>query len=292
MGRSAMAGNAALLADAGQVVVRLADGRLAVQVDLEFPGPIPFAWERKWYSNSEYAGPLGSGWHHAYDAALLTDAETVAVRLSDELRYDQHHNLTRVHTPDGHTRALAYDGLGRLLTLTDALGHTERRYYDLLGQLTGVQDRDGSQSCLRYDGDGNIVYAQDAQQTVEMRYNGVGQLASRQQAGATTTFTYDSEGRLTGLTNGHNQHYHFVLDLAGRVLEEHGFDGQIRRYEYDRRVYQPRPPGPSWRWGLARLRSRPAHPTRRARPERGQRHPGQKAVAGWAHARHPWLREK
>ncbi|MGI4735226.1 MAG: RHS repeat-associated core domain-containing protein [Janthinobacterium lividum] len=177
----------------------------------------------------ERTDPLGESVRYTYANGLIATISEGAI----ELRYDQHHNLARVHTPDGHTRALAYDGLGRLLTLTDALGHMERRYYDFLGQLTGVQDRDGSQSYLRYDGDGNIVYAQDAQQTVEMRYNGVGQLASRQQAGVTTTFTYDSEGRLTGLTNGHNQHYHFVLDLAGRVLEEHGFDGQIRRYAYD-----------------------------------------------------------
>ncbi len=55
------------------------------KVDFSLPGPIPLVWERTWYSASDYQGPLGHGWHHAYDLGLTLDAETnVAVlRMAD-----------------------------------------------------------------------------------------------------------------------------------------------------------------------------------------------------------------
>jgi hypothetical protein len=54
-------------------------------VDFELAGPIPLRWERLWNSNSIHQGPLGHGWHHAYDMALCVDAEqgVVALRAAD-----------------------------------------------------------------------------------------------------------------------------------------------------------------------------------------------------------------
>jgi RHS repeat-associated protein len=54
-------------------------------VDLELPGPVPFRWERTWYSNSDYEGPIGHGWHHSYDMALFIDRDeqVVSLRLND-----------------------------------------------------------------------------------------------------------------------------------------------------------------------------------------------------------------
>ena len=54
-------------------------------VDLELPGPIPFVWERVWYSASDYDGPLGYGWHHGYDLALGCDEDPdeIVLRMPD-----------------------------------------------------------------------------------------------------------------------------------------------------------------------------------------------------------------
>jgi RHS repeat-associated protein len=41
--------------------------------DFSLPGIIPFSWERTWYSDSSYRGPLGHGWYHNYDAAFIID---------------------------------------------------------------------------------------------------------------------------------------------------------------------------------------------------------------------------
>lgn len=53
------------------------------KVDFELPGPIPFTWERTWYSTSDYQGPLGHGWHHPYDLALSIEEDAVAIRMED-----------------------------------------------------------------------------------------------------------------------------------------------------------------------------------------------------------------
>ncbi|RMG22363.1 MAG: hypothetical protein D6730_16610, partial [Bacteroidetes bacterium] len=66
--------------------VDIASGKVFTeQIDFELPGPIPFKWERVWYSTSVYEGPLGHGWHHNYDLALSFDeeAQVVAVRMAD-----------------------------------------------------------------------------------------------------------------------------------------------------------------------------------------------------------------
>ena len=60
--------------------------------DFKLPGPIPFVWERIWYSNSDYKGPLGYGWHHSYDMALAIDKEAgnAVVRMADGRPADFH----------------------------------------------------------------------------------------------------------------------------------------------------------------------------------------------------------
>jgi RHS repeat-associated protein len=66
--------------------VDVATGKVLTDaVDFTLPGPFPLEWERVWYSTSDHRGPLGHGWHHALDLALLVDPEEGAVvaRLAD-----------------------------------------------------------------------------------------------------------------------------------------------------------------------------------------------------------------
>lgn len=53
--------------------------------DFKLPGPIPLVWQRIWYSNSDYNGPIGHGWHHSYDMALSVDTASgmAVVRMAD-----------------------------------------------------------------------------------------------------------------------------------------------------------------------------------------------------------------
>ncbi|WP_299883872.1 DUF6531 domain-containing protein [uncultured Lacinutrix sp.] len=52
-------------------------------IDFEIPGIIPIKWERVWYSDSKYKGPLGSGFHHSYNLHLKENTTTILLRLPD-----------------------------------------------------------------------------------------------------------------------------------------------------------------------------------------------------------------
>ena len=51
--------------------------------DFWLDGPIPLSWERTWYSRSDYRGPLGNGWHHAYDMGIVVENGILTFRMSD-----------------------------------------------------------------------------------------------------------------------------------------------------------------------------------------------------------------
>jgi YD repeat-containing protein len=51
--------------------------------DFSLGASSPLVFERVWLSTSTYSGPLGHGWHHAYDVALACRANSIALRMSD-----------------------------------------------------------------------------------------------------------------------------------------------------------------------------------------------------------------
>lgn len=65
--------------------VDVASGKLFTdEEDFALPGVIPLSWERTWYSDSNYNGPLGHGWHHSYDLGFAIDENNIGVfRMND-----------------------------------------------------------------------------------------------------------------------------------------------------------------------------------------------------------------
>ncbi len=65
--------------------VDAATGRVySTNTDIELPGPIPFVWQRTYYSDAEVKGPLGYNWHHSYNMGLYDLGNGFAsLRLSD-----------------------------------------------------------------------------------------------------------------------------------------------------------------------------------------------------------------
>jgi hypothetical protein len=78
------------------------------------------------------------------------------------------------------------------------------------------------------------VYAKDAQHDVRFSCMGMNRLASRAEAGTSVRFEYDTEEQLIGIVNEHGHVYRFKLGPTGKVDEEHGFDGLMRRHTRDR----------------------------------------------------------
>ncbi|TDH20702.1 hypothetical protein EXU57_21555, partial [Segetibacter sp. 3557_3] len=66
--------------------VDLVTGRVIYEgTDFELAGPLPVSWQRSWYSDSGYEGPMGHGTHCCYDLSLVVDEveQQVAVVLPD-----------------------------------------------------------------------------------------------------------------------------------------------------------------------------------------------------------------
>ncbi len=146
--------------------------------------------------------------------------------------YDRASNVDAMASGAAVTR-FQYDLLGRMIVGMDANGNAQRRELDILGRVRRVHEPDGNVRTLRYDAEGNLVHARDRLHDVRFTYQGMNRLASRSEAGTTVRFSYDTEEQLTEVINEHGRVYRFVLGPTGKVDEERGFDGLMRKYERD-----------------------------------------------------------
>lgn len=165
--------------------VDIASGKVFTeQVDFEIPGPIPLKWERIWYSTSVYDGPLGRGWHHGYDMALIEDktAGAVAIRMADgrsvafpilepgENYFSRQDKLTLYRDEEGYylrdTNRLYYrfspviadDPETQLLTrIENGPGFAIRLVYDTTGFLSEITDSAGRIFKVSNDESGRIT---------------------------------------------------------------------------------------------------------------------------------------
>ncbi len=162
--------------------------------DFCLPGVIPLSWERTWYSDSQYKGPLGHGWYHNYDEAISINADTneALYRMNDgrgvifelprpgQFTFDRKEKLFLHHSAEDHTYyitdkgglhhrftgKLFYDvktgnGYQLLKSISNNNGYGIRFEYDQEGNLTSVIDCAGRLLSVINDGYGRItdIYA-------------------------------------------------------------------------------------------------------------------------------------
>lgn len=162
--------------------VDIASGKVFTDcVDFDVPGSVPLVWERTWDSASTYAGPLGHGWHHAYDLALIADERVIAVRLEDgracafpaldigASHFSRQDKLTLLRDKDGYVmkkrRGPSYrfaaapgpKGENPLLGVSDGVGHYVRFSYDALGRMQAIKDSGDRIFTVHNDELGRIV---------------------------------------------------------------------------------------------------------------------------------------
>ena len=190
------------------------------QTDFEIAGPLPLTWERTWYSTSTYRGPLGHGWHHAYDIALHVTDEVLLLRAADgrhlplppindgEEFFDRAEKMTvrradnefRVTNNDGLTFVFSTSGSVRpVLRIEDAIGNRMFLSYDSAGRLSGIIDSGGRSFALQYSHD-NLL------QQIEGPHP-------------------DDPGRTVVIAR-------YEYDAQGNLIFAHDALGQTSRYEY------------------------------------------------------------
>jgi len=156
-----------------------------------------------------------------------------------------------------YTTRYAYDVLGNLRVVTDALNNTTVITYDSLSHKVGMNDPDMGVWSYAYDLNGNLTMQTDAKgQTAWFGYDALNRLTQKRQSSSTGTvlaqYAYDQGtngiGHRTAVTNA-NASTSWVYDARGRVATEAktftditGTFGSIRQYDALDRVTQTRLP--------------------------------------------------
>ncbi|HEX8452390.1 MAG TPA: DUF6531 domain-containing protein [Longimicrobium sp.] len=249
--------------------VDVATGKvLTEEVELELAGPVPFRWERVWYSTSVYDGPLGHGWHHSYDLALLEEEGAVAVRLADgrplpflplaegEEHFDRGEKLTLFRDARGYALRDAHGLAFRfasapagtvcpLASVEDRCGNAIRFRYDARGRLAGITDSAGRELSVESDEEGHIIALVaphpdrpgETFRAVTYRYDGHGDLVAAHDAHAHSIRYAWREHLLVCETDRAGLSFHFEYDGAtheARCLRTWGDGGLFgRELAYD-----------------------------------------------------------
>jgi YD repeat-containing protein len=142
--------------------------------DFALGGASPVVMERVWLSCSRYRGPLGIGWHHAFDLGLIRGPGCVAVRLADgRVVWFPEPQLRRDCYDADERLGLSHDEYGYVLRAADGC---KRRFVPHRAQaayvLSSVSTRDGRELRFGYDHRARLVRITAAPEcSLELEYD-------------------------------------------------------------------------------------------------------------------------
>lgn len=179
-----------------------------------------------------------------YNADLLPERITqagykpggAAVSRITTLNYNSYGQITSIDGPRGDVNDLTtftYHSCtsgaecGRLATVTNALNQvTTYQAYDGAGRVTSLTDAVGLLTQLTYDALGRIIEIKQTSpngvvRTTDYSYNTIGKLASvATPAGTTLTYSYDNAHNLSTVTDNLGNSIKYKYDLSGNLIEE------------------------------------------------------------------------
>ncbi|MEM6601906.1 MAG: DUF6531 domain-containing protein, partial [Verrucomicrobiota bacterium] len=232
-------------------------------VDFELPGPIPLAWERNWYSDSNYDGWMGYGIHCNFDRAveLYPEEAAIGLRMADgrilafpPLKHGESHYLrpektTLTRNQDGtytayaqdealfyhfedHTGIYAEHERYYLTRITDARGFAIR-LHRRSHALTGITDSAGRELEVETDAHFRITEVKlktsvQDETLVRYAYNEAGDLVAITDAlGQTTAIDY-ADHLMVKKTDRNGQAFYWKYegqDTNARCIETWGDGG-------------------------------------------------------------------
>ena len=120
----------------------------------------------------------------------------------------------------------AYDSLGNLNAVTDALGHvTNISSYNADGQPLSFKDPNGLVTKLQYDARGRLVTSTVGTEVTQYKFDAAGQLIKLTLPDASSlAYSYDNAHRLISIIDTLGNHIDYTLDLMGNQLNTKTFD--------------------------------------------------------------------
>ena len=136
---------------------------------------------------SASSGPTPGGWPHRSPPPVRGRCSATASTV----------RWSTVEDAGGAVSRMEWDGLGRLVAMTNPAGTTVRHRYDGLGRLVSTTDGCGAELRREHDAEGRVVALVDGEGGVVRReHDAVGRLVAEIDAdGAATRFEHDRCGR-------------------------------------------------------------------------------------------------
>ena len=214
--------------------------------DFSLPGVILLSWERTWYSDSNYKGPLGHGWYHNYDMAFAIDEEKnqAIYRMNDgrgvifelpqpgKFTFDRNEKLfLHCHAEEKFYYITDRDGL--IYRFTDKI------YNDPISKtgshlLKSISNMNGYAIRFEYNDNGSLIKIIDS-------------------AGRLLTVENDAAGHISNIIAPHpnepNKSFtiaHYDYDGAGDMVCHTDALGQQMKFEYDNHLLVKE----TWRNGM------------------------------------------
>ena len=186
--------------------------------------------------------PLGNVTRYRYDKAhrlmnivqgVGTEAEDINLELLEDAeevqKLNKKHNSIRI-------TSYARDILGRVISVTDALGNVESYEYDRKGHIKAKTDMDGNRTKIirTHLGDISRITYGDGED-IEYSYNALGQLKAIKDSLGLTKIDRDILGRERSITDHKGRSISYEYDDAGNRTGIRYANGKNVRYIYDDR---------------------------------------------------------
>ena len=179
----------------------------------------------------------GNVTHYTFDVGnrLKTVVKVNGLQtLTTTYNYDVLGRTISTVNANNHADSTAYDGVGNVLSRTNALAFATQYVYDADNRVIKTTDPEGRITDTSYDKVGRVKTVTTTAGTTSYVYDGDGRMtSSTDPRGKVTGYGYDAAGRLIALTDANGAVTHATYDANGNMLTVIDPNGKTTTYTYD-----------------------------------------------------------
>ena len=175
---------------------------------------------------STYSDKYNQTTHYAYDCLNRVvqvkknpDKSRVGQEIQTEIAYDSIGNILSITDAMKNVTRYEYTATGKLSKVVDALGHEVSYTYDEMDQLTEI----------RQYGDGKIT----GEDVSDVDMQQIGKSNSKRTSSFSTRYNRNVMGHITSIIDALGQEERFKYDKKGQLIEKIDKDGYLTKYAYN-----------------------------------------------------------